>query len=38
MLSYIASALVATTVLAVHEEPAFSGLPIDYSQGGANWG
>ena len=37
MLSYIASALVATTVLATHEDPAYSGLPLDYSQGGANW-
>ena len=37
MLSYIVSALVATTAIATFEEPAYSGQRLSYAKGGADW-
>jgi len=37
MLSYTAAAILATSAFAIFEDPQFSGIPIDYSQGGDNW-
>ena len=37
MLSYSAAALLATSVFASHEMPHFSGIPLNYDQGGAEW-
>ena len=38
MLSFIVSALVATSAFATHEFPVYSGIRLDFSQGGDNWG
>ena len=38
MLSFIASAIIATSAFATHEFPVYSGIRLDFSQGGDNWG
>ena len=37
MLSYIASSLIAASVIATHEWPLYSGVRLDFSEGGKNW-